>query len=271
MSQEIPLGRESTYPTQYDPAQLFPVARISQRAAMGLGEALPFVGFDVWNCYEVSWLNQKGKPQVALAEFIFPCESPKLIESKSFKLYLNSFNDTQFGSTLDVIQSLEQDLSDKCGSPVQVNLTLVSDFQQQSFLEWQGTLLDNLDVECTEYEIYPKYLSTTNQKTTETLLSHLLKSNCLVTGQPDWASVKIHYTGNQIDHEGLLRYIVSYRHHTGFHENCVEQMFVDIMRECKPQSLYVEARYTRRGGLDINPIRATELDKLPPNLRLCRQ
>ena len=271
MTQAIPLGVEIPYPTAYDAKQLFPVSRQSQRIALGLGHSMPFVGFDVWNGYEISWLNSKGKPQVAVAEFVFPCESPRLIESKSFKLYLNSFNDTKFSSPLDVIHAMERDLAAASGAVVQVHLTPVHEFTPQTMQQWQGTLLDQLDIECTEYEVNPKILQTEKHKAQETLISHLLKSNCLVTGQPDWASLRIVYQGQKIQHESLLQYIVSYRHHAGFHESCVEQIFMDILRECKPQSLYIEARYTRRGGLDINPVRATSLDKLPPNLRLCRQ
>lgn len=266
-----PLGKASTYVSQYDPSLLFPIPRQKHRDEIGVVTTLPFKGVDVWNAYELSWLNSKGKPVVALAEFIFPCESSHLIESKSFKLYLNSFNNTKINSLDDMKAMLKKDLSAACGAEVIVNVIPVDAMKLESLQAFSGTCLDHLDIECDTYLINANYLQTENQKVTETVFSNLLKSNCLVTGQPDWATIQIRYTGNKIQHEGLLKYLVSFRNHNEFHEQCVERIFVDILRHCKPQHLTVEARYTRRGGLDINPFRSTDVMATPNNVRLVRQ
>lgn len=263
-----PLGKTSDYSGCYDPTLLFPISRQLKRDEIGVQGTLPFKGCDLWNAYEVSWLNPKGKPVVALAVFSFPCTTPNLIESKSFKLYLNSFNQTQYDSAQSVKVMLEKDLSENAGGQVTVALREVSD--TESIVQWQDDCIDNLDVTIDTYALKPEFLSTSDAIAKETLVSHLLKSNCLVTGQPDWASVKIDYKGPAIDREGLLKYIVSFREHNEFHEQCVERMFVDIMQYCKPTELTVYARYTRRGGLDINPIRSTN-DAIAENGRLVRQ
>lgn len=266
---KIPLGKATSYVSQYQPDLLFVIPRQLHRDGIGiLSQALPFKGCDVWNAFEISWLNTKGKPIVALGEFIFPCESPLLVESKSFKLYLNSFNNTKFSSSAEVTALLQRDLSQVVQANVIVKLLSVSSFNGTHF---SGQCLDDLDVTCDHYTIQSDYLTTTNHIVTETVYSDLLKSNCLVTGQPDWGSVRIEYTGKKIQHEGLLQYIVSFRNHNEFHEQCVERIFVDIMKQCSPKKLTVHARYTRRGGLDINPYRSTEVGGAPENLRLCRQ
>ena len=239
---------------------------------IGIHSTLPFHGIDIWNAYEISWLNTKGKPMVALGEFIIPCTSPNLIESKSFKLYLNSFNNTQFDSFAAVQALMQRDLSEAAGEAVNVKLSTLDNSKEQITLHLSGTNLDSLDINCETYQPSPFLLTTDDEEVTETLTSDLLKSNCLVTGQPDWGSVQISYSGKQINHEGLLQYIISFRHHNEFHEQCVERIFMDISKHCQPTSLSVYARYTRRGGLDINPWRGTgDMKALLNQQRLIRQ
>jgi 7-cyano-7-deazaguanine reductase len=266
-----PLGKVSSYIAEYQPGLLFPIARKMKRDEIRVPDALPFVGFDVWNGFEISWLNDKGKPEVAIGLFIFPCASPNIIESKSFKLYLNSFNNSRFTSISIVMGIMKQDLSVAAGAPVLVDLISVAEFAEQKIEKLSGINLDSQDIVCDTYLVKPEYLVTTSERVEEVLFSDLLKSNCLVTGQPDWASIQVGYQGNKIDHEGLLKYLVSFRNHNEFHEQCVERIFMDIMRYCKPTKLTVDARYTRRGGLDINPFRTTEKNIVPVNVRLARQ
>lgn len=253
-----PLGKESAYPSAYDPTLLFPIEREPNRQT--LGTVPSWQGADIWNAYEISWLNNKGKPIVATARFVVPHHSPRLIESKSFKLYLNSFNNERFADELTVLQRMQKDLSDGCGATVQVEITPM-DRQPpgQTLQALAGLNIDGLDVDIDTYTPAPHLLQcvANGPAVEETLVSDLLKSNCPVTGQPDWASVQICYTGRQIDHASLLKYIVSLRSHDEFHEHCVERMYCDISRLCEPASLLVYARYTRRGGLDINPWRAS--------------
>lgn len=274
------LGKTSAYETVYNPALLFPIPRAEKRAELGLiatdGTALtlPFFGMDFWNAYEVSWLNARGKPQVAILSIFAPADSPNIIESKSFKLYLNSFNQTRLADSAALLALLQADLSRGFGAPVQIRLTPTEDFSSSRFQELDGMLLDRLDIEVDHYTPQPQLLAVDNSSAPieETLVSHLLKSNCLVTGQPDWASVQIQYVGAPIDHEALLRYLIGFRNHNEFHEQCVERIFMDIMSRCKPQKLSVYARYTRRGGLDINPWRSNfSTGKMPANLRSARQ
>lgn len=266
-----PLGKVSTYISEYQPSLLFPITRQLKRDEIGIHGALPFKGVDIWNGFELSWLNQKGKPVVAIAEFHIPCESPNLIESKSFKLYLNSFNNTKFESFDSVTNTLTQDLSKAAGAPVTVKLFPLHSAHINLTRQFDGICLDELDITCDTYTTEPAFLTTTDQEVSETVFSDLLKSNCLVTGQPDWGSVQISYTGRQIDHAGLLKYIVSFRNHNEFHEQCVERIYMDLMQRCAPKKLTVYARYTRRGGLDINPWRGSEMTESPKNLRTCRQ
>ncbi|MDQ7968534.1 MAG: NADPH-dependent 7-cyano-7-deazaguanine reductase QueF [Oxalicibacterium faecigallinarum] len=270
-----PLGKPSAYQTQYDPSLLFSIPRQYKREEIGLGEGrLPFFGMDIWNAYEVSWLNMRGKPQVALARFMVPADSPNIIESKSFKLYLNSLNQTKLGGTDALLDLLRADISAGFGAPVQIALTLPENFSQVYMGELDGLLLDRLDIEVDDYAPNPDLLRAEENEAPveETLVSHLLKSNCLVTGQPDWASVQIKYAGPQIDQERLLRYLIGFREHNEFHEQCVERIFMDILRHCKPHKLAVYARYTRRGGLDINPWRSNFSTGTPPsNARNARQ
>jgi 7-cyano-7-deazaguanine reductase len=270
---QSPLGKSSTYQTQYAPELLFPIARQGKRDELALAGTLPFFGVDIWNAYELSWLNLRGKPQVAIATVTAPADSPNIIESKSFKLYLNSFNQTRLADSEALLALLRADLSNGFGAPVQVALTLQEHFSTLKMGELDGVLLDRLDLDIDLYTPSPALLSASHERAPveEKLVSHLLKSNCLVTGQPDWASVQVHYVGPQIDQEGLLRYLIGFREHNEFHEQCVERIFVDILRQCKPQKLAVYARYTRRGGLDINPWRCNFSSARPPNLRNARQ
>ena len=268
------LGKTSTYVTQYDASLLFPIPRAAKRAEIGLGASLPFFGMDIWNAYEVSWLNLRGKPQIAIATFMVPADSPNIIESKSFKLYLNSFNQTKLAGSDALLTLLKQDISAGFGAPVQIKLTLPEQFSQYQFGELSGLLLDRLDIDVDQYSPNAALLKSDSEAAPieETLVSHLLKSNCLVTGQPDWASVQIHYVGAPIEQEGLLKYLIGFRNHNEFHEQCVERIFNDILVACKPQKLAVYARYTRRGGLDINPWRSNfSSNQTPSNLRNSRQ
>ncbi len=269
-----PLGKPSTYQTQYDPSQLFAIPRQDKRDELGLSGALPFFGVDIWNAYELSWLNMRGKPQVAMAKLVVPADSPNIIESKSFKLYLNSFNQTRLGGTEALLELLRADLSAGFGAPVHITLTLPDEFSKVTMGELDGVLLDRLDIEVTDYVPDPSLLQAEPDAVAveETLVSHLLKSNCLVTGQPDWASVQIHYVGAPIDQASLLQYLIGFREHNEFHEQCVERIYMDILRQCKPIKLTVYARYTRRGGLDINPWRSNfSTGKPPSNARNARQ
>jgi 7-cyano-7-deazaguanine reductase len=274
------LGKTSAYVDQYDAGLLFPINRQPKRDEIGVGANPLFFGADLWTAYELSWLNAKGKPQVALAHFTLPADSPNIIESKSFKLYLNSFNNTRLQGVDHGVQALHDllahDLSDAAGARIAVKvepfpLSMERD-QRPMIAAFDATPLDRLDIECQHYIPAPQLLTTVDEPPIEeTVYSDLLKSNCLVTGQPDWGSVQISYFGAPIDHAGLLQYIVSFRNHNEFHEQCVERMFMDIWTRCKPTRLTVYARYTRRGGLDINPYRTSFPSVLPANVRMGRQ
>jgi 7-cyano-7-deazaguanine reductase len=272
------LGKASSYVDQYDASLLFPIARAINRVEIGIAGAPPFLGADTWTAYELSWLNLRGKPQVALAHFTVPCESPNIIESKSFKLYLNSFSNSRFADVEAVRSCLRTDLSEALWrganqAPIGVKILLPELFDREPIHELDGLNLDRLDIECKHYRPAPELLRTTQGEApvAEVLVSNLLKSNCLVTGQPDWGSVQISYSGAQIEQEGLLQYLVSFRNHNEFHEQCVERIYMDIWTRCKPIKLAVYARYTRRGGLDINPFRTSYPQALPKNIRMARQ
>ena len=273
------LGKPVPYADRYDPSLLFPIARAPKREEIGIAGTPPFFGADLWTAYEVSWLNARGKPQLAIAHVTIPCETPNIVESKSFKLYLGSFNSTVFASHEAVRDRLRADLSEAVwrGAPapstVGVKLLLPEVFDQEDVQELDGLSLDRLDIECTQYTPAPELLTAAfdEQPVQEVLTSNLLKSNCLVTGQPDWGSVQIRYTGPQIEQGGLLQYLVSFRNHNEFHEQCVERIFMDIRQRCRPIKLAVYARYTRRGGLDINPFRTSHPAAPPPNVRTARQ
>lgn len=271
-----PLGRRVDAPLQRDPAVLFPIARAQSRAELGLdARALPFGGADLWNAYEFSWLDARGKPCVAIVELQVPCESPSLVESKSLKLYLNGYAQMRFEDTQTLRVMIAHDLSQAAGARVEVNLVEAREFASQQISELPGASLDEQELDIGDYgPPQPEHLRihAHARQIEEALTTQLFRSNCPVTGQPDWASLQIRYAGAPIDHAGLLRYLISYRNHCGFHEACVERIFMDITTRCAPRALSVYARFTRRGGLDINPWRATPgFGALPPNLRGARQ
>ncbi|MCC7005230.1 MAG: NADPH-dependent 7-cyano-7-deazaguanine reductase QueF [Ottowia sp.] len=272
-SSAMPLGKNVSYARHYDPSLLFPIPRAPKRIELGIIGSPPFMGVDIWNAYEVSWLNMRGKPQIAIVQCVIPADSPYLVESKSFKLYLNTLNHTPLASAADVVAMLRRDLTAVCQADVQISLYAPEAFASLSMAELSGLLLDRLDIVCTHYQPDARLLGVDKNQTPveESLVSHLLKSNCLVTGQPDWASIQIYYRGLPIQQEGLLQYLVSFRDHNGFHEQCVEHIFMDILRQCQPEKLAVYARYTRRGGLDINPYRCNFTGAWPKNQRTARQ
>ncbi|QDH68799.1 NADPH-dependent 7-cyano-7-deazaguanine reductase QueF [Marilutibacter alkalisoli] len=265
----LPLGRHVDYPRLYDAGLLFPIARSLGRREIGIDEAaLPFVGIDRWHAYELSWLDARGKPRMATATFEVPADSPFLIESKSLKLYLNSFNATRLDDDETVRTRIATDLSAAAGAPVGVAFGL-----PPMTVEGEGECLDALDIDIEHYGPPRAELLSADvgRIVDEVLHSDLLKSNCPVTGQPDWATVVIAYRGPKLDRAALLRYLVSFRDHAEFHEQCVERIFTDLLAHAAPQSLSVEARYTRRGGLDINPWRATPGHDRPTATRDTRQ
>lgn len=276
----LTLGKTTRYSGEYNPDLLQGVPRSLNRDDLALSEQdLPFVGEDVWYGYELSWLTMKGLPVVAVAEFRFPCTSPQLVESKSFKLYLNSFNQTRFESWQQVSQLLQQDLSNVAGAAATITLFTLDDAKALAIAKNSAICIDEQDIAIDDYQYQPQILASSQdtdvdqqdpQDTREHLVSHLLKSNCLITNQPDWASVFISYSGKQISHPALLKYLISFRQHNEFHEQCVERIFCDIKKWCEVDELTVFARYTRRGGLDINPFRSTIISHAP-DMRMLRQ
>ncbi|OBX47399.1 NADPH-dependent 7-cyano-7-deazaguanine reductase QueF [Haemophilus haemolyticus] len=269
----LKLGQKTEYASQYDRTLLQPVPRALNRDGLGITQNQPFtIGADIWTAYEISWLNEKGLPQVAIADIYLDYQSQNLIESKSFKLYLNSFNQSKFADFNAVQQIMQRDLSECAQGDVKVQLNSVAVYDSQKIDHLQGNCIDEQDIEITSYEFNADWLKdcVSDEIVEEKLVSHLLKSNCLITNQPDWGTLHIHYVGKKINHEKLLRYVVSFRQHNEFHEQCVERIFCDLMHYAKPEKLTVYARYTRRGGLDINPFRSN-FEDLPENLRLARQ
>ncbi|NIV17917.1 MAG: NADPH-dependent 7-cyano-7-deazaguanine reductase QueF [Woeseiaceae bacterium] len=273
MTEEIPLGRAVPFPEQYSPELLFRMSREQQRERLGLAGDPPFHGTDIWNAWELTWLDHYGKPMCATAEIRVPADSPCLIESKSLKLYLNSFAMTHCLSRGDVVETIQQDLSDCAGTDVDVSLSDPASGEDAHTASLPGDCLDSAKIKCSYERSQPDAAllqADTDDIVTEQLYSDLLRSLCPVTSQPDMGSILVSYSGPRIDREALLRYIVSYRQHEDFHESCVEQMFIDILDKCAPEKLTVYARYNRRGGIDINPFRSNfEADA--PNPRLWRQ
>ncbi|MCF6767284.1 NADPH-dependent 7-cyano-7-deazaguanine reductase QueF [Thiotrichales bacterium 19S11-10] len=269
------LGKKSTYKTRYDKSLLFSIPRQVKRDEINIKNASGlFFGYDIWTAFEVSWLNLKGKPVVKIIKFIFDSNSKNIVESKSFKLYLNSLNQTQFDYDQEVVSLLEDDLRELVEGDVTVNMYSLDEYKDEIVNHFDAKSIDHIDCQITDYQTNPSLLKVKNNdiEVTESLTSHLLKSNCLVTGQPDWGSILIQYTGNKISQESLLKYLVSFRNHDEFHEQCVERIFKDISDYCQPKQLLVYARYTRRGGLDINPLRSNvAIDEKLKSLRLNRQ
>lgn len=268
---DSPLGHAAAYADGYDPGLLFPVDRAPQRAELGFPAALPFRGADVWTAYELSWLDGAGKPQVAIATFTVPAASPRIVESKSVKLYLTAFNQARFAAASEVAATIARDLTAATGAPVAVAVTLPDRFAAVPRGELAGECLDELPIAIDRYAYDPGTLAASGPDVTETLFTRLFRSVCPVTGQPDYGSVQIAYRGTRIDRAGLLRYLVSFRRHEGFHEHCVERIFADLWRRCRPEALAVHARFTRRGGVDINPYRTSGTESPPPNARTARQ
>lgn len=269
----LKLGQKTEYASQYDRTLLQPVPRALNRDGLGITQNQPFtIGADIWTAYEISWLNEKGLPQVAIADIYLDYQSQNLIESKSFKLYLNSFNQSKFTDFNAVQQTMQRDLIECAQGDVKVRLNPVAVYDAQKIEHLQGDCIDEQDIEITSYEFNANWLKdcVSDEIVEEKLVSHLLKSNCLITNQPDWGTLHIHYVGKKINQEKLLRYVVSFRQHNEFHEQCVERIFCDLMHYAKLEKLTVYARYTRRGGLDINPFRSN-FENLPENLRLARQ
>ncbi|MBT8067175.1 MAG: NADPH-dependent 7-cyano-7-deazaguanine reductase QueF [Gammaproteobacteria bacterium] len=269
---KIPLGRQSDYPDNYAPQLLYAIPRADAREPLGLAGELPFGGADIWNAWELTWLGAGGKPEVATAELIVPADSPNLVESKSLKLYLNSFAMSPFSSTAEVADTIATDLGKCVGSDVIARVFPTGDTEARRVSRLAGVCLDSLELECSDWEVDPGLLqNASDDVVSEDLHTHLLRSLCPVTAQPDMGSLQISYRGPQIDHASLLRYVVSYRQHNDFHEACVERMFLDLMSRCRPEKLTINARYQRRGGIDINPFRSNDPDEKPWNLRLWRQ
>lgn len=268
-----PLGKASEYIDTYTPELLFPISRAAKWAELGLtAETLPYQGVDFWNCFELSWLLPSGKPVVAIGEFAIAADSPNIIESKSFKLYLNSLNQSVFASEAELLGVLRKDLSAAAGKPVGVRLRSLGEVVAEGLASLPGICIDELDVHISQYDAPQAGLLRCNPEriVEQSLHSHLLKSNCPVTGQPDWGSVVVQYRGAELEPASLLAYLVSFRQHADFHEQCVERIFLDLKRVLQPESLTVYARYVRRGGLDINPYRSTAAIE-PDNRRLVRQ
>lgn len=263
------LGKHTPVVQEYSPQLLFPIPRSEGRDRLGLAEPVPFFGVDIWHAYEMSWLDAGAKPVVRVGRFAIPASSPNMVESKSFKLYLNSLNSTRFASDGEAQATIITDISAVAGAPVKLELYDVAD-PRLAGIRLDGLCLDDLDVTVQEGEPDAASLSAVGEPVEERLYSHLLRSLCPVTGQPDWATVWIHYCGRSIAHGTLLKYIIAYRQHQEFHEQCVERMFRDISAHCKPETLHIQAFYTRRGGLDINPFRSTDPDARPQS-RLNRQ
>jgi 7-cyano-7-deazaguanine reductase len=272
-AEHSPLGKSSEYVSTYAPELLFPISRTTKWAELGLtAQTLPYQGVDLWNCYELSWLTASGKPVVAIGEFAIPAQSPNIIESKSFKLYLNSLNQTAFDNADAVRAVMERDLSAAAGAPVGVRVRGLDEVAGEGVAVIAGTCVDDLDVAVESYDHpRPELLRCDDtRRVDEVLYSHLLKSNCPVTGQPDWGTLVVEYSGPALDAASLLAYIVSFRQHQDFHEQCVERIYLDLQRLLQPTRLTVYARYVRRGGLDINPYRSSEAVQ-PDNRRLVRQ
>ncbi len=270
-SSTSPLGRATAYPRLYDPHLLHPITRAAGRAALPPEALRTLQGTDFWTAFELSWLGPRGMPRVAVAEIAVPCTSPNIVESKSLKLYLNSLNDTRFATSDAVAARMRTDISACCGAPVEVSLYGLGDHARLGIRPPAGECLDAIELD--EPGFAPDAASLRAARGTrvaEVLYSDLLKTNCPVTGQPDWATVVVDYCGPRIDRAGLLAYILSFRHHSDFHEHCVERMFCDLWCQVQPERLSLMARYTRRGGIDINPWRTSGGGE-PPQGRLVRQ
>jgi len=269
---KLPLGRDTSYPDKYAPTLLCPISRADSRVPLGLSGDLPFGGVDIWNAWDLTWLDAGGLPAAATAEIYVPADSPNIVESKSMKLYLSSFAMSSFSSPAEVAETIARDLSVCAGRNIKVVVLPLASTEARCVSRLAGTCLDTMQVACSNWEVDASLLQADRETTvSEDLHTHLLRGLCPVTSQPDIGSLQISYRGPRIDAASLLRYVVSYRQHNDFHEACVERMFVDLMARCAPVSLSIHARYQRRGGLDINPFRSNNETDRPFNLRLWRQ
>jgi 7-cyano-7-deazaguanine reductase len=254
MTPVSPLGKPTTYPDRYDASLLFPIERSTQRAELGIGAPLPFSGVDIWTAYELAWLDRRGKPVAAIGEIRIGAESPAIVESKSLKLYLGSFAQERMNTLEELKRRIAGDLSKICAAPVDVSL--LPSRTTMRVAELAGESIDGRNVAIETYEPDATLLTRGARFVEESLRTALFRSNCPVTGQPDYADVVVRYRGPRIDRTELLKYFISYRRHAAFHETCVERMFIDIGLRCRPEQLTVYARFLRRGGIDINPFRS---------------
>lgn len=271
MTEESPLGKSTDYPEHYDPTLLFPMPRAAQREALGLARSLPFGGTDAWTTYEITWLDMRGKPELALGRFVVPADTPRIFESKSLKLYLGSFAQERIAGRAELARTIESDLASACGAAVAVELLPLDAAAPAGIASLPGESLDGLEVATEAYAPEPGFLTAGGPQVEATVRSALFRSLCPVTAQPDYADVMIRYRGPRIDRAGLLQYLISYRRHAAFHESCVERIFVDVLRRCAPLDLSVYARFLRRGGIDINPFRSNFEPAPPEPARTVRQ
>lgn len=266
------LGKNSAYKDKYDKTLLFKIPRSNNRNELRIdNNKLPFYGIDIWNAYELSWLNKKGKPCVAIGVFYVPVDSDNIVESKSFKLYLNSFNNYVVDSIKELEKIILEDLSDAVNAKVSGKLLPID--TRIEFGKPNSINIDYLDIECEKYGPPDNNLIEYEDiLVEEEINSNLLKSNCLVTGQPDWGTIIINYKGKKLKHESILKYLVSFRNYNEFAEQCAERIFMDIKKSINPEFLSIYIVYTRRGGIDICPYRSTDSNyTLPNNARLIRQ
>lgn len=274
------LGQSTSYPKTYAPDMLYPIPRALGRANLALPADALSIGMDWWQVFEMSWLNLHGISQVAMARLAIPATSDYIVESKSLKLYFNSLNFTEFDNQQAVKATVEKDLSACLKTDVTLEIFEVNIANSLPISAPQGDCIDNaLDSSDKKIAIVsnvnPSSLTVAHQGASDSQLqilhSHLLRSNCPVTNQPDWGTLEIQIDSQPIDRAGLLEYILSFRQHNGFHEQCVEQIFSDLTQVFAPKTLMVRAWYTRRGGIDINPCRVSDISLLPPPSRLNRQ
>lgn len=255
---DSPLGKAARYPEAYDATLLYPVERAPQREALGVVGEVPFHGADRWTAWELAWLDGSGRPCAGIARFSVPCTSRSVVESKSVKLWLVSLNNARFDGVDALRATLSRDLSGATGAGVDVDVALPDRWSSLARAEPDGASIDDVVPGAFPGVPDPSLLRSGGAPVDETLVTRAFRSLCPVTGQPDYATISIDYRGPAIDRAGLLAYLIGYRHHPGFHEHCVESIYMDVLRACGPQRLTVEARFTRRGGVDINPFRSSD-------------
>lgn len=270
------LGQSTDYPTSYCPDILYPISRQLGRESLALPAEQLSLGVDFWHCFEVSWLDNNHISQVAMLRLSIAANSPLIIESKSLKLYLNSLNFTIFDCQDSVLATIRRDLSACLQTQVEISLFELNQPDSLPIDKPDGVCIDkacqNKKIALsTQVDSGLLGMPSDGQMVKQSYYSHLLRSNCPVTNQPDWGTVQIDIESPLIDCANLLAYLLSYRQHNGFHEQCVEQIFCDLTCAFRPKTLMVRAWYTRRGGIDINPVRVSDLSLLPKPSRLIRQ